>query len=210
MQFSTGKDMFGRFVYREIVAPERLVFINSFSDANGGITRAPFPQIGPTWPLEVLNTLTLSEQAGQTTLTLRGGPINATDEERKTFAGMFDSLRQGFTGTFDQLAAYLANTLTGGQRRNPCSHCSNRADFQQGALGRPCHQRSGHLPAVRRRHEAHTVGGRGGDFRAAQDSRELGHPRHPPLAAHPMRSRTSFSAQSADGYRAASRPMPYR
>jgi uncharacterized protein YndB with AHSA1/START domain len=108
MQFAAGKDMFGRFIYREIAAPERLVFINSFSDADGGITRAPFSQISQTWPLEVLNTLTLSEQGGKTTLTLRGGPINATDEERKTFAGMFDSLRQGFTGTFDQLAAYLA------------------------------------------------------------------------------------------------------
>lgn len=29
-------------------------------------------------------------------------------EERKTFAASFASLRQGFTGTLDQLAAYLA------------------------------------------------------------------------------------------------------
>lgn len=108
MQFKPGHDMWGRFTYREIAAPERLVFVNSFSDPDGGITRAPFATIGPTWPLEVLNTLTLSEQGGKTTLTLRGGPINATEEERKTYAGMFDSMRQGFTGTFDQLEAYLA------------------------------------------------------------------------------------------------------
>jgi uncharacterized protein YndB with AHSA1/START domain len=110
MQFSTGMDMFGRFIYREIAAPERLVFISSFSDANGGITRAPFPQIGATWPLEVLNNLTLTEQGGKTTLALRGGPINATLEELETFAGMFASMRQGFTGTFDQLADYLASS----------------------------------------------------------------------------------------------------
>jgi uncharacterized protein YndB with AHSA1/START domain len=97
--------MWGRFVYREIVAPERIVFINSFSDEDGNITRAPFSS---TWPLEVLNTLTLSEHEGKTTLTLRGGPINATEEERKTFEAGFDSMRQGFTGTFDQLADYLA------------------------------------------------------------------------------------------------------
>jgi uncharacterized protein YndB with AHSA1/START domain len=52
--------------------------------------------------------MTLSEQGGKTTLTLRGAPINATEEERKTFAGMFDSMRQGFGGTFDQLDDYLA------------------------------------------------------------------------------------------------------
>ena len=37
-----------------------------------------------------------------------GGPINPTDEERAAFEGMFDSMNQGFGGTFDQLADYLA------------------------------------------------------------------------------------------------------
>ena len=110
MQFKPGHDIFGRFIYREIVAPERIVFVNSFSDAEGGITRAPFPQLGGTWPLEVLNNMTLTEQAGRTTLSLRGSPINATDEEYKTFTSMFDSMRQGFGGTFDQLTEYLAKT----------------------------------------------------------------------------------------------------
>ena len=59
-------------------------------------------------PLEVSSTLTLTEQDGKTTLTLRGGPINATEEERKMFASMFRSMEQGFGGTYDQLAAYLA------------------------------------------------------------------------------------------------------
>ena len=108
MAFQPGHEMFGRFVYREIEAPGRLVYVNSFSDADGGITRAPFPQLGDKWPLEVLNILTLTEQDGKTTLTLRGGPINATDEERKTYVSMFDSMRQGFGGSLDQLDAYLA------------------------------------------------------------------------------------------------------
>jgi uncharacterized protein YndB with AHSA1/START domain len=108
MAFQSGHDMFGRFIYREIEAPARMAFVNSFSDADGGITRAPFPQLGDTWPLEVLNNLTLTEQDGKTTVTLRGGPINATEQERKTFASMADSMRQGFGGTFDQLEEYLA------------------------------------------------------------------------------------------------------
>jgi len=100
-----GHVMWGRFVYREIVPPERIVFTNSFSDAAGAAVRAPF---SPTWPLEVLNTLTLTEAAGLTTVTMRGAPVNATPEERQTFEGHFPSLQQGFGGTFDQLAAYLA------------------------------------------------------------------------------------------------------
>lgn len=105
MQSPDGPDMWGIFVYREIVAPRRIVFINSFADAEGNPVRAPF---SPTWPLEILNTLTLSEDGGKTTLTLRGGPHNATAAERETFDGARDSLRRGFTGTFDQLADDLA------------------------------------------------------------------------------------------------------
>lgn len=108
--YSAGKEMFGRFVYREIEAPSRLVFVSSFSDENGGLTRAPFPQIGKTWPLEVLNETTFTEKGGKTTVALRAVPINATEEEFATFAGMFDSMRQGFGGTFDQLDAYLAKS----------------------------------------------------------------------------------------------------
>lgn len=108
MQFKPGHDIWARFVYHEIERPERLVFVISFSDATGGITRAPFPQLGDSWPLEVLNTLTLTEQDGKTTLTLRGSPINATEEERKTFASMLGSVQQGWGGTLEKLEAYLA------------------------------------------------------------------------------------------------------
>jgi uncharacterized protein YndB with AHSA1/START domain len=31
--------MWGKFAYREVTPPRRLVFINSFSDEKGGITR---------------------------------------------------------------------------------------------------------------------------------------------------------------------------
>ncbi len=108
MEFQPGRPMYGRFVYREIVAPEKIVFVNSFSDAAGGITRAPFPQLGDKWPLEVLNHVTFAEQGGKTTVSLRGGPINASDEEIRMYVGMFDSMRGGFSGTFDQLDAYLS------------------------------------------------------------------------------------------------------
>ena len=55
-----GTDMWGRFVYREIKAPHRLVFITSFSDAKGGVTRHPW---SPNWPLEIHSTVMFEEQA---------------------------------------------------------------------------------------------------------------------------------------------------
>src|SRR5579864_531181 len=41
MQSPDGNRMWGKFVYREIVVPERIVLVNSFSDEAGGITRHP-------------------------------------------------------------------------------------------------------------------------------------------------------------------------
>jgi uncharacterized protein YndB with AHSA1/START domain len=110
MRSPAGEVAWGRFVFREIQAPERLVFVNSFADADGNIARSPF---SPAWPLEILNTLTLAEAGGKTTVTLRGGPINATEQERATFWDGLESVRRGFAGTFDQLAAYLAEEVNG-------------------------------------------------------------------------------------------------
>ena len=48
-----------------------------------------------------------TEQAGKTTVTVRWLPLNATAEERKTFEGGFESMQQGWGGTFKQLGEYL-------------------------------------------------------------------------------------------------------
>lgn len=105
MKAPDGGTMWGKFVYREIVKPERIVFVDSFSDENGGITRHP---MNPSWPLEMLSTITFTEQAGKTTVTVRWAPLNATEDERKTFESGMESMHKGWTGTLDQLAAYLA------------------------------------------------------------------------------------------------------
>jgi len=97
--------MWGRFIYRAIEKPRSITWLNSFSNEGCGVTRAPFEIV---WPLELLNTVTLAEQSGRTTLDLHAVPHGETDEERKTFLGFFASLEQGFGGTMDQLAAFLA------------------------------------------------------------------------------------------------------
>ena len=105
LRSADGHQMWGKFVYREIVAPERIVLVNSFSDEAGGITRHP---MSATWPLEMLSTFTLAEHGGKTTATVQWSPLNPTEEERKTFDESHEGMKQGWTGTFDQLAAYLA------------------------------------------------------------------------------------------------------
>ena len=103
-----GTVMWGKSVYREIVAPERLVFINSFSDENAGVTRHPF---GPSWPLEMFTVLTFEElSGGKTKLTIRWSPHNPTAEEQQTFDAGHDSMRMGWTGSLDQLEAHLAQS----------------------------------------------------------------------------------------------------
>lgn len=104
MRMSGGPEVWGKFVYREILPPERLAFVNSFSDENGNITRAPF---SATWPLEIENTMSLSEQFGKASLALLGAPLNATGDEGQTFESSLQSLHKGFSGTFDQLEEYL-------------------------------------------------------------------------------------------------------
>jgi uncharacterized protein YndB with AHSA1/START domain len=101
-----GDEMWGKFVYREIVEQERIVLVNSFSDEEGGITRHPF---SATWPLEMLSATTFGEDAeGRTKVTLEWAPLNATEAERHTFDGSREGMRQGWSGTFEQLADYLA------------------------------------------------------------------------------------------------------
>ena len=81
MQPADGTVMWGRMVYREIAPPERLVFINSFSDEAGGLGRHP---MAPSWPIEMMSIFTFEEMPdGKTKFTVRWSPHNATDEERR-------------------------------------------------------------------------------------------------------------------------------
>jgi uncharacterized protein YndB with AHSA1/START domain len=109
LRMPDGQEMWGKFVYREILPPDRLVFVTSFSDPQGNITRAPF---NPKWPLEILMTLILSQHFNLTRLTLMGEPLHPTAEELDLFESMLDSLHDGFSGTFDQLQSYLLTLTT--------------------------------------------------------------------------------------------------
>jgi uncharacterized protein YndB with AHSA1/START domain len=108
MRSPDGHEIWGKWVFREIVAPERLVFVLSFADpATGHPVRHP---MSPTWPLEMLSAATFADQAGKTLLTTRVAAINPSEEERRTFEAGFESMNQGYGGTWDKLADYLKTT----------------------------------------------------------------------------------------------------
>ena len=106
MRMPDGAEMWGRFVYREITPRERLHFVSSFSDADGGLTRHP---MAPGWPMEMLTTFTFKDEGPRrTTFTVTSAALDASPDEKAMFDASHDSLRQGWGGTMDQLATYLA------------------------------------------------------------------------------------------------------
>lgn len=102
-----GQEMWGKFIFREIVPQERLVFIVGFSDEREGLTRHP---MSPDWPLKILSTVTLVEDGDKTIVTVRWLPYEATERESEAFEAGRDSMKAGWTGTFDRLDDYLLRT----------------------------------------------------------------------------------------------------
>ena len=104
----TGEDgaiSWGKTIYREIDPPNRLVWEQGFSNEAGEIVPAPFPM---PWPALMLTTIVFEDEGAHTRLTLTWAPINASQAERDSFAQMLASMSGGWTGTFDQLDAFLA------------------------------------------------------------------------------------------------------
>ena len=106
MTADNGMQMWGKFNYLEVNAPYELVYISTFSDADGGLTRHP---MSDTWPLKTFCQLSFTERgSGQTQLSLEASPFEATQQEQATFAAAITQIQQGFAGTFTQLQNYLA------------------------------------------------------------------------------------------------------
>lgn len=105
---SDDKEMSGKLVFKESMAPEKVAFIKSFTDQDGNTIPAPFCA---EFPMEVMNVLTLVEEDGKTKVIVKGYPINATEEEIKFFESMHSNMQQSFIGTFENLEKYLVELL---------------------------------------------------------------------------------------------------
>lgn len=101
-----GFTLWGRFRFLEIVKLERLVWVNSFSDPEGGVTTHP---MSPDWPRELHSTATFEAQGKKTLLTIRWQPLEGTPPKPvQTFDQGRPSMTQGWSGTMEQLTNYLA------------------------------------------------------------------------------------------------------
>lgn len=106
MVMANGQEMWGKFEYQVIQAPDRLEFVSGFADAEGNFAPNPW---APVWPLRILNVVTFAEENGKTTISMAGAPVNATVAEIAAYREARPNMQQGFKGTFEQLDAYLAS-----------------------------------------------------------------------------------------------------
>ncbi|MEZ4657816.1 MAG: SRPBCC domain-containing protein [Caldilineaceae bacterium] len=96
-QMPDGSEMesWGRALYQEIVEPERIVYEDAFSDAEGNVAEG-MPQM--------VITLIFEERNGQTNVISRTEFASAADLEAVIKMGMEEGLAQ----TWDRLAEHLA------------------------------------------------------------------------------------------------------
>jgi uncharacterized protein YndB with AHSA1/START domain len=99
-----GVEMWGKWTFKEIDAPARLVFINAFSDKDQGLGRHP---VAPTWPAQMMTTVLLSDFGPKTLITIQWSPYESSQAERQTFTEGMASMHQGWSGTFERLDTYL-------------------------------------------------------------------------------------------------------
>jgi uncharacterized protein YndB with AHSA1/START domain len=105
LSFPGAPPMYARFIYREISAPRRLVWLHAVADGKGNATRHPMAQ---AMPAQMLVVMELAADAGQTRMTLTKTPFEATADEVDAFRGMIESMTWGWGGNFDVLDEYLA------------------------------------------------------------------------------------------------------
>jgi uncharacterized protein YndB with AHSA1/START domain len=96
MRGPDGMESWGKATYQEIVEPERIVYLDAFTDEAGN------PVEGMP---EILVTVMFEEYNGQTKLTSRAQFASAADLEAVLGMGM----AEGITETWDRLEAYLAS-----------------------------------------------------------------------------------------------------
>jgi uncharacterized protein YndB with AHSA1/START domain len=104
MQAPDGSEMWGRFIYRDIIPGKKLVFVVSFSNEKGEIT---LPEMAKGWPREILNTITFISQENKTLVTISGYPINASADEIKMYNSQHEGMNGGFNSTYEQLEHYI-------------------------------------------------------------------------------------------------------
>ena len=101
-----GMEVWVKGVYREVVAPQRLVFALGFVDSDGRPAAHP---MFPDWPLDtvILTTVIFADVNGKTRLTVRqvlGSTLRATSD---AFKRERKGAQVGWTETLERLETYV-------------------------------------------------------------------------------------------------------
>ncbi len=100
-----GNTMWGKVHYKEITPNNRLVYVQHFSDAHGGVTAHP---MAPTWPMEMTTIFDfIPESENQTRLKITWLNTRISEAESKTFQAAHAGMTQGWTGSLDSLDKLL-------------------------------------------------------------------------------------------------------
>jgi uncharacterized protein YndB with AHSA1/START domain len=105
MRMADGHEIWGLGIYREIVEPERIVYVDTFADAEGNIVPPSHYGMSAGHPSETVVTVTFSEHDGKTKLTLRHS-VPGSFAER-------EGMQQGWSQMLDRLSEELVNTTKG-------------------------------------------------------------------------------------------------
>ena len=92
MRSPEGKDYWSTGVFREVLPPERLVYTDAFSDAEGNVVPATYYGLSADFPLEMLVTVIFEEYNGKTKLTLQHVGISSGPESKGAERGWRESL----------------------------------------------------------------------------------------------------------------------
>lgn len=95
-----GLEIWALGIYREIVAPERLVYTDTFADAEGRPVPPSHYGMSDEHPAETVVEVTFEERDGGTLVTLRHSIPTSVPERGAT--------EQGWNEMFDRLAQELA------------------------------------------------------------------------------------------------------
>jgi len=101
-----GTEVWVKGTYRELVAPERLVFALWFVDASGRPAAHP---MFPDWPLDtiILTTVTFADLDGRTQLTVRQVFEPATAAAKDVAKRERQAARAGWVETLERLDEYV-------------------------------------------------------------------------------------------------------
>ena len=104
MKWGDTSDL-SRMQFREVDAPNRLVWVHASADADWNETANPMM---PDWPRRILASVTLEDAGPGTNLRLAMDPIDPSPDEAACFAAAWGNMAKGWAAGFALLDRKLA------------------------------------------------------------------------------------------------------